>query len=56
MSLSGIITIKLLDFVPIPVAILAAVACGALVGVVNGFLVVKQKTEPFIITLGWECC
>lgn len=52
MSLAGIITIKLLDYVPIPVAILAAVACGALVGVVNGFLVVKQKTEPFIITLG----
>ena len=52
MSLAGIITIKLLDFVPIPAAILIAVACGAVVGFVNGFLVVKQKTEPFIITLG----
>lgn len=52
MSLAGIITIKLLDFVPIPAAIIIAVACGAVVGFVNGFLVVKQKTEPFIITLG----
>ena len=52
MSLSGIITIKLLDYLPIPAAILIAVACGALVGFVNGFLVVRQKTEPFIITLG----
>lgn len=52
MSLSGIITIKLLDYLPIPAAILVAVACGALVGLTNGFLVVKQKTEPFIITLG----
>lgn len=52
MSLSGIITIKLLDYLPIPAAILIAVASGALVGFINGFLVVKQKTEPFIITLG----
>ena len=52
MSLSGIITIKLMDVFPIPVAILCAVACGAVVGFVNGVLVVKQKTEPFIITLG----
>lgn len=52
MSLSGIITIKLMDYMPLWAAILAAVACGALVGFVNGFLVVRQKTEPFIITLG----
>lgn len=52
MSLSGIITIKLMAFMPIWCAILASVACGAVVGAVNGFLVVHQKTEPFIITLG----
>ncbi len=52
MSLAGIITIKLMDHMPLGIAIAAAVACGALVGFINGFLVVKQKTEPFIITLG----
>lgn len=52
MSLSGIITIKLMDYMPLWTAILVAVACGALVGFINGFLVVQQKTEPFIITLG----
>ena len=52
MSLAGIITIKLMDFMPIWCAIIVAILCGAAVGVVNGFLVVQQKTEPFIITLG----
>lgn len=52
MSLAGIITIKLMDYVPLGLAICAAIVCGALVGFINGFLVVRQKTEPFIITLG----
>ena len=52
MSLSGIITIKMMAYMPIACAIAVAVLCGALVGFVNGFLVVQQKTEPFIITLG----
>jgi len=33
-------------------AILLAVLFGAVVGAINGFLVVHQRTEPFIITLG----
>lgn len=49
---AGIITIKLLDVMPIWAAILCALVFGAVVGFVNGFLVVQQKTEPFIITLG----
>lgn len=49
---AGIIAIKLLDFMPIWLAILAAVIFGLVVGFINGFLVVHQKTEPFIITLG----
>jgi len=49
---SGIMAIKLLDVMPMWLAIVLAVAFGAVVGVVNGFLVVHQKTEPFIITLG----
>ena len=49
---AGIIAIKLLDVMPMWAAILCALAFGAFVGFVNGFLVVQQKTEPFIITLG----
>ena len=37
---------------PIAVACLCALLAGAAVGLVNGFLVVHQRTEPFIITLG----
>jgi ribose transport system permease protein len=49
---SGILAIKLLDVMPMSLAIGLAVLFGAVVGLVNGFLVVQQKTEPFIITLG----
>ena len=52
MVVAGIIAIKLLDVMPIGPAILCALAFGAFVGFINGFLVVQQKTEPFIITLG----
>lgn len=52
LSLSGIVTILLLEFMPILPAILCSLAIGAAVGFVNGFFVVHQKTEPFIITLG----
>jgi len=49
---SGIVAIKLLDVMPMSLAIVLAVLLGGVVGFVNGFLVVQQKTEPFIITLG----
>lgn len=49
---SGILSIQLMDIMPMPFAIALAVAFGALIGWINGFLVVQQKTEPFIITLG----
>ena len=52
MSLSGIIVIKLISIMPLWSAILIAVSMGALIGFINGFFVVRQKTEPFIITLG----
>ena len=53
LCLGGIITVLLINAGwPIWLATLVALACGALVGFVNGFLVVHQKTEPFIITLG----
>ena len=53
LSLGGIVAVMLINAgQPVWLAFVAAAACGALVGVVNGFLVVHQKTEPFIITLG----
>lgn len=53
LSLSGIITVMLINAgAPMWLAIAAAIFAGAVIGFVNGFLVVHQKTEPFIITLG----
>ena len=53
MCLSGIVSIQLINGgMDIWLAIVIAVLCGAAVGFVNGFLVVQQKTEAFIITLG----
>ena len=49
---AGILAIKLMNFMPMALAIFFAVLFGAVVGFVNGFLAVHQKTEPFIITLG----
>jgi ribose transport system permease protein len=37
---------------PIPLAILIALAAGTVVGVVNGTLVVKARVDPFIATIG----
>ena len=53
LSLGGIVAVMMINAgMPVWLAFVAAAACGAIVGVVNGFLVVHQKTEPFIITLG----
>ncbi|PKM96344.1 MAG: hypothetical protein CVU84_01100 [Firmicutes bacterium HGW-Firmicutes-1] len=53
MVVSGIVAIKLMNNnAPIWIAILCALLVGAVVGTINGYLTVYQKTEPFIITLG----
>lgn len=53
MVVSGIVAIKLMNAnVPMVLAILCALLVGAIVGLVNAFFSVYQKTEPFIITLG----
>jgi len=52
MMLSGIITIKCMNIMPLPLCILLGLLSGVVVGLINGFLTVKQKTEPFIVTLG----
>lgn len=49
---SGIIAIQLMDSIGMWPAIIASLLFGAVIGFINGFLVVQQKTEPFIITLG----
>lgn len=52
MVVSGIVTIKLMDIAPLWVCIAGGLLSGVLIGLVNGYLVVYQRTEPFIITLG----
>ncbi len=52
MCLSGISTIMMMDYMPMWVAIFISILIGAFIGFINGFFVVHQKTEPFIITLG----
>lgn len=45
---------KGLGVVPIPIVILAVIAVGALIGLVNGFFVAKFKLHPFIVTLSTQ--
>jgi len=53
MCLSGILAIRMINSgLPVPLAVLLAILSGTAIGFVNGFLVVQQKTEAFIITLG----
>lgn len=52
MVVAGILAIKLQDVMPMSAAIPFALLFGTVVGFINGYLVVQQKTEPFIITLG----
>jgi ribose transport system permease protein len=53
MALSGVVVIMLMNAgVPIPVAIALTLLLGLVVGAINAFISVYQRTEPFIITLG----
>ena len=53
MCLSGILVVQLLNTgMSMVFAIPLAILSGAAVGFINGFFVVHQRTEPFIITLG----
>jgi ribose transport system permease protein len=53
-SLHGILVTGLIvhDKLPIPVAIVLVVALGALIGVINGFIVTKLRVNSVIATLG----
>ncbi|NQU69625.1 MAG: ABC transporter permease [Rhodospirillales bacterium] len=53
LALCGTVSAMLLvDGVPIPVAMAAAVACGAMIGLINGFVVTKLGVNPLVATLG----
>lgn len=52
LALSGVLVIKFMEVMPAVPAILLTVLIGCFVGFVNGFLIVHQKLEGFIITLG----
>jgi len=53
MCLSGIISIQMINSgFPAYLAVITAILSGSVIGFINGFLVVQQKTEAFIITLG----
>lgn len=43
-----------LPTLPIPVVIIAVMAVGAVIGLVNGFFVAKFKLHPFIVTLSTQ--
>jgi methyl-galactoside transport system permease protein len=44
----------MIGVIPIPLVLLAVMAVGALVGLVNGFFVAKFKLHPFIVTLSTQ--
>jgi len=52
MCLAGVVTIGLYPTVPTWLAAIIAIALGGLIGFINGFFSVHQKSEPFIITIG----
>ncbi|MFZ4616257.1 MAG: ABC transporter permease [Rectinemataceae bacterium] len=51
-TFAGCLTLGLQPFLGFPGAIVVAVLGGALVGLLNGFLVAKAKINSFIVTLG----
>jgi ribose transport system permease protein len=51
-GLTGIILALLLKEFPIPVAIVLAVGCGALIGLFSGVLIAVFGLAPFVVTLG----
>jgi ribose transport system permease protein len=49
---SGIVTVLLVDVIPVPVAIIAGLAVGTALGLANGFIVGTLGVNSFIATLG----
>lgn len=51
-GLAGVVCTLAFGGISVPLAILIAVALGALVGLLNGYFVAFRGLEPFIVTLG----
>lgn len=55
LSLSGVALAMCLQIsLPVPVALLITIMCGAVCGSANGFLIAKGNLPPFIATLGMQ--
>lgn len=52
LALSGVLVIKFMEIMPVVPAIILTILIGCVVGIINGFLIVHQKLEGFIVTLG----
>jgi len=53
MSMAGVLAIMMVNTgMNVYLAVLLAILSGSAIGFINGFLIVQQKTEAFIITLG----
>lgn len=52
LALSGVLVIKFMEIMPVVPAIILTILIGCVVGTINGFLIVHQKLEGFIVTLG----
>jgi len=52
MALSGVVVVSLINSYGLAVAILALIAIGFIVGLINSLLVIKVKINSFIATLG----
>jgi len=50
-GLSAVLVAGLQRYIPLPLAILAALAAGMLVGAINGQVIARFKLAPFIVTL-----
>lgn len=53
LALSAVVTASLLQGgAPVPLAVLAGLGLGALLGLVNGLIITRAKVPPFVATLG----
>ncbi len=50
--MGGILTILSMNVMPMWLAILIGTLSGAVIGTINGYIIVYHKTEPMIVTLG----
>lgn len=51
-AITGVLAVGLQRQMPLPLALLAAIAMGLAAGAFNGFLVAKRNVPPFIATMG----